>query len=640
MNSYINMPPSHRVLRITLALNLALGAALWPSHTAVAAPPQSPSLTVGAVIASAFVGKALVSDLIGDAAGEVRDILEQVDDMLTDLIDDLGASYGHMLDVTFDQLDDFTRTQLERVYTLTKQIQTDLQVGLANLNQTILDDLQFITTQVRGILAQATDTVVVAVGGALLIIDKGAFNAAFLIVLILLALGLIAFIWLLFTRRLPMDPPSRRLAYVGMGAFVLVFGGLLLPQGRAYALTWSGFGRRVEALTHPEIFDIRPDTVVIGKTQELLIFGARFTPEGAGPTVRLGDLELPVAAAGNELVAVSLAGADLTGYSGSHTVSLLTAEDEAATASVEVRPPRPLPYVRSWTITPLGSLYELGGDNTVTEVGCRASAPRTTPLDDTGSCSFEVTIRVDPGYELAISIPAILGQDPEGDTIAANGDANRGFEEQVTTYTRRDGSPRSPVRQINFDYTADILVGIIVTGSARSDTRLDGGKRGEFRATYTVFGRRETDSGRGADWTFDGSCAIAGTVSCGTFDVVEEFTETPTYSVNVTFVDAEGNAVAATGPIRPNDPTSWLPAALSVEDPTGQLTTISVQLQIFEESVSTTIRSILPSLFGRNLEFTRTVRRVEVRVFGPDPGTAPVLISPLLEALPQAQPAP
>ncbi len=53
-----------------------------------------------------------------------------------------------------------------------------------------------------------------------------------------------------------------------------------------------------------------------------------------------------------------------------------------------------------------------------------------------------------------------------------------------------------------------------------------------------------------------------------------------------------------------------------------------------------TIRSILPSLFGRTVEFTHTVRRAELRVFGPDLGTAPVLISPLLEALPQAQPAP
>ncbi|MGH2619753.1 MAG: hypothetical protein ACRDHG_04180, partial [Anaerolineales bacterium] len=246
--------------------------------------------------------------------------------------------------------------------------------------------------------------------------------------------------------------------------------------------------------------------------------------------------------------------------------------------------------------------------------------------------------------ELALSFPAILGQDPEGDTISANGDANRGFEEQVTTYTRRDGSPSSPTRQINFDYTADIPIGIIVTGSARSDTdRLDGsnGKRGEFRATYSVFGRRETDSGRGADWTFDGSCVISGTVSCGTFDVLEEFTQTPTYSVNVTFVDAEGTPVAASGPVRPNDPTSWLPAALSLEDPTGQLTSISVQLQIFEEQVTITFQSNLADIpFGRSRELTRTVRRAELRVFGPDPSTAPVLISPLLESLPQAQPAP
>jgi hypothetical protein len=136
---------------------------------------------------------------------------------------------------------------------------------------------------------------------------------------------------------------------------------------------------------------------------------------------------------------------------------------------------------------------------------------------------------------------------------------------------------------------------------------------------------------------------IAGTVSCGTFDVVEEFTETPTYTVNVTFVDAEGTAVAASGPVRPNDPTSWLPVALTIEDPTGQLSTIGVQLQIFEELVTINIRpdlSDLPSLFGRRVELTRTVRRAELRVFGPDPGVAPVLISPLLGSLPQAQPTP
>ncbi len=635
------MTPARRIIHLSVALSLALGAVVWPTQTAFAAPSHSPLLTVAAVIASAFVGKALVSDLIGDAAGEVRDILEQVNDMLDDLIDNLGATYGDMLEVTFDQLDEFTRTQLERIYSLTEQLQVDLQVGLENLNTTILDDLQFITTQVRATLAQATDTVVVAIGGAVLIIDKSAFNAAFIIVLILLALGLIAFTWLLFTRRLPPDPPSRRLTYIGMGAFVLVFGTLLLPQGRAYALTWSDFGRKVEALTHPEIFDVRPDTLVIGKTQELLLFGARFAPEGASPTVRLGDLELPVAAAGNELVAVSLAGVDLAGFSGSQTVTLLTAEDEVATATVGVRLPRPLPYVRSWTITPVGKVFEQGGNATVTDVGCVASpGTRTT----TGSCHVEREIRVDTAndYVLDPTVPATLGSRPDSGNVLPNssGNATYGFSETITTYKFRD-----PERSIRFLEEGTKTVGIVVSVTAQSSTRhpITGNPRdvGEFWGNYTVFGRRENDAVRGADWTFEGICVISGTVTCGTFDVLEEFTEPPTYSVNVTFLDAEGTPVAASGPVQPNDATCRLPADLSFEDPTGQLTSVSVKLQIFEQPVTINTRSILPSLFGRTVELTRTVRRAELRVCdAPDQGTAPVLISPLLETLLQSQPAP
>lgn len=610
------MIASNCARRVSASL-LVASTLLAPLQRVWAAPQRFDAVTVGAVIGGAYLAKGLVGGLIDDATGDVREILADVDEMLDDLIDDLGATYEDLLDVTLDQLDEFTRNQLLRIHSLVQQLQADLQVGLDDLNQTLLDDLRFITTQVRTTLAQLEDVVAVAVGGALIVVDKTAFNLAFLVVMVILAVGLIAFTWLLFTRRLPADPPSRRLALLGMGIFVLLFGTLLLPQGRAYAFTWSGIGRRVEQLVEPRIFQVVPETLVAGRAQEVVLLGARLAPGGEPPRVQIAGVDVPVTAAADELVAVNVREVDWTGLTGIQAIRLETTPpqdgaSQVATATITIQEARPLPSVISWTITPLGDVYEQGGNTTVTEVGCRSSAgTRTT----TGSCRVEVEIRVDTanGYELDPSVPAALGTPPgSGDVLPNPGNdaATYGFTETITTYESRD-----PERRIEFLDEGTRIVGIVVVASARSDTRhpITGNarNRGEFRGTYTVIGQRLVEDVRGTDWVFSGSCTISGTVICGAYPFPDELTRFiggAQFLVEVTFRGADGDVVARTGTLTPNDPSSLIAAPLRYEDQDGQLASATYELRILDSSV---------------------------QVFGPDLGItlAPIVAGEINEAL-------
>ena len=583
-----------KVARSVFAGLLVASSILKTIEPVAAAPEAFDPLTVGAVIGGAYLAKGLVDGMLDDATDEVKDVLSEVDEMLNDLIDELGATYEDLLDVTLDQLDEFTQSQLLRIHSLVQQLQSDLLVGLDYLNQTILEDLRFITTQVRTTLAQVEDIVAVAVGGALIVVDKTAFNLAFLIVIVILAVGLLAFTLLLFTRRLPTDVTSRRLALVGMGVFVLVFGALLLPQGRAYAFTWSGMGRKVEQLTDPQIFQVIPDTLIIGRTQEVVLLGARLAPQGGTPGVQIGGVAVPVTAAADELVALNVADVDWSGLIGTQTIRLQTApsdEDasQVATRTIAIQEARPLPSVISWTITPIGSAYERGGNVTKTEVGCRSSGgTRTT----TGSCHEEIEIRVDTvnGYELDPTRPATLGTIPgTGDVLAnpGNNAATYGFKETITTYESRD-----PGRRIEFLDEGQKIVGIVVVASAQSDTRHPltnaARNRGEFRGTYTVYGRRINTNVHGTEWTFSGSCPISGTVICGTYpypDELDQFVEGVRFLVQVTFRGADGEVVAETETLTPNTASPLISAALRYENVNGQLVSATYELRILDLSV-------------------------------------------------------
>jgi hypothetical protein len=551
------------------------------------AAAQAGPLTAGAILGAAVVVEVLVADLIEDAAGEAKDVLQQVDAMLDELIRHINETYGAMLDVTVDKLDQTTRTLLARLSSLMQQLQADLQVGISRLNETILADLRFITAEVRKVIAQARELVAVAVLGATLVVDKAAFNALLIVALVLLAVGLLLFVWLLFTRPLPAAGPARSLLLTGMAVFVLICVFLLLPQGRVYALTWAGYGGRLEALTHPAIFDVSPDTVVAGRTQEVWLTGSTLSPNGRLPSVEIAGIDVPVSG-GDEAIAASVAGLDFAGRTGNQTIRLTTAEDppKVATAAVVISERRPLPRVTAWTLRPVGRGWEQGGHNSRSGIGCRA--PERRPFD-TRACSEEEVIRVLPGYYLDMDRMAELGRKPGGDVFSNPGDASRGFTETITSFARRHGDPRDPTRRVDYDPPGPNPVAIKVKVSARNDAGQDpDGKRAAFYATYTVYGRRANPNATAREWTFQGSCAVSGTVDCGSYPYAGELdrlTENLRYVASVTFKDASDATVFGTGTLIPNDSESFVSAALRYEDTDGRLRDAAIQFRVVGQSV-------------------------------------------------------
>ena len=546
---------------------------------------QFDPLTAGAVLGAAALTKSVVDTLISDAAGEVKDVLQEAARVLDDLIRHINDAYGDMLNATISELDAFSRDQLSRLNALVQKLRADLQVDLAHLNETILNDVKVATAQVRTVLADARELIQVTAAGTVLVVDKAAFNGLLIAAVGLLAIGLLVFVRLLFTRRLPADRTRRSLILGGMAAFTALFAALILPQGRAYALTWSDFGGRVEALTQPIVTSVSPATVVIGRTQEIYLTGSELAPLGRLPNVDIGGTAVPVTG-GNEALALRITGLTALAASGTQTIRVTTAEDppKIATASVKITERRPLPRVISWTLTPTGTAWEAGGHVTSPSIGCRAPARR---LFDTDDCSKSETIRVLPGYYLDIDRPAQLGRKPGGETFSNGGNAQAGFSETITTFERRRGDPRDPRRTITYDGAA-IPRGITVSVRAWNDAgQVSNGKRAEFYATYTVYGRRENRRAIGRAWTFQGSCAISGTVRCGSYPYAGELERLSRlqYTADVTFRDANNSATLGSGTLTPNDGSSFLPAALQYEDADGRLASATFTFRIVDRSV-------------------------------------------------------
>jgi hypothetical protein len=331
---------SSRKIRLSsfFATIVIITLVLTPLEPALAAPEAAPEkigiLTVGAILGGAYLAKNFIGDLIGEAGEEAQNTLRETERILDDLIVKLRENYEDALEVTLDQLDEFSRTQLMLIHGLVQDILVQLELAFEEINQTILNTIEVISLELQARIAQIEDVAIVIVRGTILIIDKAAFNLSFVVDLAVLAIGLIVFIVLLFTHNIPTDPLSRKLSLGGIALFMAIFGFFLLPVGRAYALTYSGYGKQIQALEKPDIFQARPRTIIIGETREISLVGTRLAPGGQPPTVEIGDLEAPVVTS-DELVVVQVAGLDLSDHLGIQTITLRT-ENGVDTEVIEI----------------------------------------------------------------------------------------------------------------------------------------------------------------------------------------------------------------------------------------------------------------------------------------------------------------
>jgi hypothetical protein len=197
------------------------------------------------------------------------------------------------------------------------------------------------------------------VRGSILIIDKAAFNLSFVIDLIIFAVGLIVFIVLFFTHKIPTDKLARNISIGGIALFLAIFGFFLLPIGRAYALTFSGFGEQIQALERPDIFQVRPNTIIIGETTEVFLVGTRLAPGGESPTVEIAGVQAPVVTS-DELVIAQIGGLDLSAHLGRQNISLRTENgvDTDVVTILDAPPPPPDLVITGFVIEPASPLQD------------------------------------------------------------------------------------------------------------------------------------------------------------------------------------------------------------------------------------------------------------------------------------------
>lgn len=235
-----------------------------------------------------------LQDAIRIAGGEVRATLETLEQTLSALLDEISETYQDNLNVTIDSLDAATRSKL-----------LELETVMGRVNEKIQEDIQLISDEAKEVINEASLQIrrlsnelredlqdVIIVGGetAVFVLDRAASNIIVIVAIIMLGIGLLIFVWLLFTRRLSATGILAVLTLLFMFAYVAVFASLIfIPNVRVFVMTSTGIGLRQQldkTINAPRILALVPDTIHIGETTELEIWGSQLRPTGEPPAAR------------------------------------------------------------------------------------------------------------------------------------------------------------------------------------------------------------------------------------------------------------------------------------------------------------------------------------------------------------------
>ena len=325
-------------------------------------------LTIGGLIALSEIAlnkiNTIVQNAIANAGDQVRRSVDELRANLQTLINSLSQTYQDNLNLTIDSLDALTSNKLIQLQGLINQV-----------NQALQDDINLIAQQTRNIINQVAlqaaqliadveqrinNLVVVTSDAVVFVVDRALFNVILVIALILLGLGLLLFIYLIFSRKLPQGL-ARIFVLAMMAAYLLVFGALaLVPSVRARAMSAAnlGFEKELQRVTQnvPEVVGADPATITIGQTSTVKLIGVGLRPENKAVTAKIGTQTVPVAAANKEAI-LTVSGVTLA--NGPHEAVLLydgvVSEKTRVLLTVErlVTPPPPADLtITQFTINP------------------------------------------------------------------------------------------------------------------------------------------------------------------------------------------------------------------------------------------------------------------------------------------------
>jgi hypothetical protein len=177
---------------------------------------------------------------------ETRATLDQFTVNLQTLIETLSATYKDNLTVTIDSLDASITKQINKAVAAIDQVNELIKDDIKLISKESQDIIRTSSNEIQVITKQLEESfkniIVLSAESTAYVIDRTTYNAVTLMSLGMLGTGLIFFIWLLFTRRIP-SGIARILAFVFGTIYIGVFGSMaLLPSVRASALINSGIG--------------------------------------------------------------------------------------------------------------------------------------------------------------------------------------------------------------------------------------------------------------------------------------------------------------------------------------------------------------------------------------------------------------
>lgn len=299
---------------------LLIGCQIFPllitpiiAPSTVVVQAANPLETLGDLLS---LGKNTVRELqnaINIAGNEARVTLEKLNNDLTLLLDALEQTYHDNLNITLNSLDDATSKKLLEVEDLILSVNQELQADITLASEEAQAVINQASQEIKGLSSEVKQSLneVIVVGGNTVahLLDRSTYNLILVIALIFLGIGLLLFIWLLFSGQRP-EGLIGTLAFFLISVYLASFSGLaFVPKfrGQVMAVTGVGLEQSLKKVQNkPRIFDVVPEVIVIGETKEIEIWGNSLLPDDQPPLATIANYDVPVVALSEERIVLNV----------------------------------------------------------------------------------------------------------------------------------------------------------------------------------------------------------------------------------------------------------------------------------------------------------------------------------------------
>lgn len=331
-------------------------------------------VTVGAVVVGAkFIINELgegINKAIEKGATEVRALLEEIKADVESLIGDIEKTYQNNLDITLDNLDSFTRGQIERLRSLFNEINSTIIGDIDYLDnklkeqiRSLIDNLLSVVRSLEGMLNRT----IIRAGKAVVYVFNQVLYRIVYVLLPIIAVVLIGIALIVYPFVFKGGLPG------GVGGFFIIFlmialfsvsVALLIPKSRLWFIRrtgllaeekWENFDDR------PSIVGISPQIFKYTVVSELKIWGVNLLKGDKVPSVKIAGIEAkvkldPAPTHETILLDVSEGSFKFDQESGTYRVVLYYGAEEGPSGEIEIQAAsKPLPdlVISTFQINPI-----------------------------------------------------------------------------------------------------------------------------------------------------------------------------------------------------------------------------------------------------------------------------------------------